>query len=87
MRVEAAGAGYFPEEEAKLLAEIVKSTITVEEAKRCAELKHPVAPHPICVMRKVAMGLTEAEAVDACLAEGKFHGISALRCAMLLKKV
>ena len=37
-----------------------------------------VEPHPICVLAKVAKGISEESAREACRREGKFHGISLL---------
>ncbi|HDH91599.1 MAG TPA: hypothetical protein ENF38_01470 [Candidatus Aenigmarchaeota archaeon] len=75
------------EEEAKLMEEVkAMGRLTKEMAKKCAELGYHVAPHPICVMRKVAEGLAPHEAVEKCLEEGKYHGISALRCEALLRE-
>jgi len=76
---------FTPEEEAKLIEQI-GGRITREMAKKCAELGYHVAPHPICVMRKVAEGLGHSEAVKKCLEEGKYHGISALRCEEIIRE-
>lgn len=51
-----------------------------ELIKRCAEIGRPLAPHPICVITKIAEDKTQKQAVDECLAEGKVHGISLLAC-------
>jgi len=48
--------------------------MSVEEA-----MKYGVKAHPICVLAKMARGLSRREAEEQCKKEGKFHGISLLR--------
>ena len=58
-----------------LLDPVSQSTISKMEAKGCKLL-----PHPICVMSKESEGMSKDEAGKKCIAEGKIHGISLLKC-------
>jgi hypothetical protein len=66
--------------ESGLMESIGSPTVSQEEIRRCAEIGHPLAPAPICVLKKVAEGKSESQAVRECLEEGKVHGISLLSC-------
>lgn len=64
----------------------VTSNLTPAEAKKCAELGYPVAPHPISVLAGLSKGLSYAEAEKLALSQGKYHGISELACKLRLKE-
>jgi hypothetical protein len=76
MEVEAKNSG--------LMEAIGSPTVTPAEIKKCAEIGHPLAPAPICVLKKVAEDKPKDVAVKECLEEGKVHGISLLACRAAL---
>ena len=57
--------------------------LTPEEERKCLELGI-LKPHPICVLSKMAKGVSKKEAAEECLKEGRYHGISMLSCKAYL---
>ncbi len=54
--------------------------VSKAEIEECTRIGHPLAPHPICVISKIAKDLSAGEAAEECLKEGAVHGISLLSC-------
>ena len=59
--------------------------IPYSEVLKCERAGIKLSPHPICVIAKVAEGLSEEEAAERCLREGKVHPISYLACKARLE--
>lgn len=83
LKAKAQAKGKTGEEEFPIFWECMKKldpVISKEEQEECKRIGHTLAPHPICVLANISKGMTSSEAVDACLKEGRIHGISLIAC-------